>query len=132
MIKDQTSGMTICRSEGVGHASRGPSNHHARGLSLDHLVTSVDCYSSFLLVKSILSLCLIWLVCWGKVVEGSAVSSKPPSLIANFPSDYHDVRWLPEHGRVGHSPPVHWLRQIQGLVDRALLRRIRTSRDHYP
>ena len=29
-----------------------------------------------------------------KVVKGSAVSSKTPSLIANFPSDHHQVRML--------------------------------------
>ena len=40
--------------------------------------------------------------------------------------------WLPDHGSVGHSPPVQRLRQIQGLVNRALLRSVRTSRDHYP
>ena len=40
--------------------------------------------------------------------------------------------WLPEHGSVGHSPPVHRLRQIRGLVNGALLRSVRTSRDHYP
>ena len=28
----------------------------------------------------------------GKVVKGSAVSSKRPSLVANFPSDHHEVR----------------------------------------
>ena len=34
--------------------------------------------------------------------------------------------WLPEHGSIGHSPPVHWLQQIQGLVvDQALLRSVR-------
>ena len=39
--------------------------------------------------------------------------------------------WFPEHGSVGHSPQVHWLRQIQGLVDRVLLTSVRTW-DHYP
>lgn len=36
--------------------------------------------------------------------------------------DHHTAKLrLPEHGSVGHSPPVHWLWQIQGFVDQALL-----------
>ena len=52
-------------------------------------------------------------------------------------SEMDDLRtaklWLPEHGSIGHSLPVHWLWQIQGLVvDQALLRSVRKSWDHYP
>ena len=41
------------------------------------------------------------------------------------------VLWFSEHESVGHSPQVHWLRQIQGPVDGVLLTSVRTW-DHYP